>query len=118
MSEFSLPYHECSRFDACSANVCPLDPRQIDKEDLAGDEKCTLRKSVRNRIGKLYPELLKHEGLTQTEFNRRKRWAANTLIQPTEIFSTQEESPENAKNDHCGSSPETSLAILENPFED
>jgi hypothetical protein len=71
------PFRECPRFDFCSVNHCPLDPEQDKRASDPGDKepKCTLAKTIRQRIGSKYPELLPMGGLTQREFNNAKRWA-------------------------------------------
>lgn len=68
-----LPYHECQNYIKCSCNVCPLDPLQDDKESLKGEEKCTLRKATRLKIGIKYSNLLPRQGLT------KRQWAGKQL---------------------------------------
>ena len=77
---------ECPRFQRCGANKCPL---HIDYEtfvDSPGDEKCTLGKPRRVRIGSGYPEL-KYGGMTPREFHAAERQANMT---PEELENQRE----------------------------
>lgn len=65
-----LPFHSCPRFEDCNVNLCPLDPDKSNKALLPEESKCSLRKSIRLRLGKNLPNL----GLHPREFNARKRW--------------------------------------------
>jgi len=61
------PFEECPRFYKCSVNKCPLDPDINIRNRVIGEEKCHMRKSVRNKIGLKYLELLKFQGFTSRE---------------------------------------------------
>ena len=75
--EIKLPYHECSSFNLCSVNVCPLDPFSNEKEILPGeDKKCRGEKPMRQRIALKYPNLLPYQGLTKRQFEARQKWDA------------------------------------------
>lgn len=67
-------YRECSRFERCSVNNCPLHELYpnlyTDPEDR--EKKCTMEKNVRIRIGANYPEL-KLKGYTQREYSAKVR---------------------------------------------
>lgn len=58
---------ECPRFQRCGANKCPLHVDYLTLVDLPGEEKCTLGKARRVRIGGKYPDLV-YGGLTPREF--------------------------------------------------
>jgi hypothetical protein len=51
-------------------NICPLDPFKNEKILLKDDPKCTLRKSIRLKLGRDLPNL----GLSNFELKARKRW--------------------------------------------
>jgi hypothetical protein len=72
------PFHWCPRFDFCSANRCPFDPKIEGKTTLKGEEKCKLAKSRRMRLWESLPEekkaLLTYRGMFKREFSARKRW--------------------------------------------
>lgn len=70
-----MPFHDCPRFKHCSANVCPLDPRMAERETLAGEDTCTMEKTVRARIAAAHPEL-PWGGLWPREQEQRRRWDA------------------------------------------
>jgi len=68
---------ECPRFDRCGANKCPL---HIDYEtlvNLPGEEKCTLGKARRVKIGSQYTDL-RYGGMTPSEFSWAGRMAQMT----------------------------------------
>ena len=69
------PYYECPRFEKCNVNKCPLDPDIDLRNSVKTDEKCTMEKQVRYKIGKKYPNLLKYQGLTKRE------WAGKQMSQ-------------------------------------
>lgn len=69
----SQPYQECPRFNTCNVNKCPLDSEVDLKNTITGDEKCTMEKNVRFKIGNKYPNLLKYQGLSKRE------WAGKQL---------------------------------------
>jgi len=56
---------ECPRFKSCSVNNCPLDPHPVNPADQ--QTKCTLAKSIRQRIAAMYPGQLANDGLTPRE---------------------------------------------------
>lgn len=66
-----MPYHECPRFDLCSAPKCPLDTFYKERgPKLKGEEVCKLRKSSRLRIANRYPrEATPYGGLTGREYS-------------------------------------------------
>ena len=70
----TMPFRECPSFNRCSANVCPLDPLQHEKEVLQGEDRCKAEKPTRMRIGSKYPDLLRFVGLTKREFQARQAW--------------------------------------------
>ncbi|MFH1231971.1 MAG: hypothetical protein V1709_10800 [Planctomycetota bacterium] len=72
------PYRECPSFGKCSANVCPLDPEQHLRTHIKGEDVCHAEKPTRMRIGAKYPDLLRAGGLTNREFQARKRENALT----------------------------------------
>jgi hypothetical protein len=57
---------ECPRFTSCSVNRCPLDIDIRLRNELTGEERCTMAKTIRVRIGKKHnlPKL----GMTNPEF--------------------------------------------------
>ncbi len=73
-----LPYHQCTSFNLCNANVCPLDPLSGEKETLPSEEKCRAEKPGRKRIALKYPNLLPYQGLTKRQFESREKWDALT----------------------------------------
>ena len=63
---------ECPRFNTCEVNNCPLHPEYPDLGMIHGKDKCTMRKSVRVRIGA--PHLyLPLRGMTPREYAQTKR---------------------------------------------
>lgn len=83
----SSPNRECSRFDKCSVNNCPLLPsypaKVIDEDDR--EQKCSMEKQVRFRIGSQYPNLLKWQGLTSREWTGKQKFDSMTPEQKEEI---------------------------------
>ena len=63
-SENDTRMKKCSRFIYCNAPLCPLDALQSLRVGLPEDDKCTLPKSFRLRLGKGLP---KH-GLKSNEY--------------------------------------------------
>jgi len=63
------PYLDWPRFEKCSVNVCPLDPKMQEKEQLPGETGCPMRKSVRLRLGKDLSWL----GLTPRELTAKRK---------------------------------------------
>lgn len=63
---------QCPRFGSCSVNKCPLDPDINLRNELKGEKKCDMAKSVRLRIGKEFN--LEKLGLTDREWSARKRY--------------------------------------------
>ena len=63
---------ECSRYDGCSVNNCPLHSSypelSMDSEDR--NKVCSMEKNVRTRIGANHPEL-KYGGLKQREYSAK-----------------------------------------------
>lgn len=70
------PMYQCPRFPSCSVNVCPLDPEHELRSFIPGDEKCDMRRSVRERIAGQYPELLPAGGLLPRDRRSDQRKAA------------------------------------------
>ncbi len=66
------PYEECPRFDKCIVPLCPLDPEISMRVALKNEEKCTMEKRVRYRIGSKYSNLLKYQGLTKQEWRGKQ----------------------------------------------
>jgi hypothetical protein len=66
------PYRECSRFEVCSCNKCPLDPDIAMRVSVPDDEKCKATRTTRQNIALKYPELLPLQGLTAKEAANRK----------------------------------------------
>jgi hypothetical protein len=62
----------CPRFKFCSANRCPLDSDIDLRNEIKGEEKCGMAKSIRLRIGKEFN--LEKMGLTEREWSARKRY--------------------------------------------
>lgn len=62
----------CPRFKFCSANRCPLDSDIDLRNELKGEDRCGVAKSVRLRIGKEFN--LEKLGLTDREWSARKRY--------------------------------------------
>lgn len=76
----NTPYRECPRFHKCSVNNCPLHPSYpnlpVDPEDK--EQKCTMEKQVRFKIGSNYPEVLKWKGLTSREWAGKQKFDSMT----------------------------------------
>ena len=79
------PYRECSKFETCSCNKCPLDPDIAIRVSHPDDEKYTARKSERNRIGSKYPHILPMQGYFRAEWAGKQKWAALSPIQKEEV---------------------------------
>ncbi|HLY95191.1 MAG TPA: hypothetical protein VKP14_10115 [Gaiellaceae bacterium] len=69
------PFRECPSFESCSCNVCPLDPRAAEREELPGEDPCGAQRATRERIAAKYPELLPGKGLLPREVARDRRRA-------------------------------------------
>jgi len=65
-----IPMYECPRFSKCSAPICPLDPDWTERVYIEGEEKCTMQRSVRERLGGTLP----NKGLKYGEFTNSKYW--------------------------------------------
>lgn len=78
MKESKIP-RECPRFDTCSVNNCPLDPRYPNLNTVKGDPetKCGCWRAIRERIGAKHPEL-SLGGLTTREAAGDKLWNAKS----------------------------------------
>lgn len=71
------PYHDCPRFEVCSAPKCPLDLEyELRSQRLQGEEVCKAQKRTRLAIGKLHPEL-KYSGLTSREYHGKIRFGGS-----------------------------------------
>lgn len=68
------PFRRCPRFQRCSCNRCPLDPRMLELEALPGEERCQLWRSIRERIAADFPTLLPWGGLWPREIAAKRRW--------------------------------------------
>lgn len=65
------PYHECPRFEKCSAPKCPLDPDYHSRSPrLADEERCGVDKVIRLRIAMKYKDLCKlpYDGYKPREY--------------------------------------------------
>ena len=62
-------YEECSRFDKCAVNKCPLHTDYKDLSSMPGDSerKCTMARNNRLAIGSKYADLA-YFGLTGHEY--------------------------------------------------
>jgi hypothetical protein len=74
---------KCSRFSSCSVNRCPLDVDINLRNELKGEPKCDMAKSIRLRIG-MESKLLKL-GLTDREFSARQKWESKSDEEKIEI---------------------------------
>jgi len=63
----------CPRWNKCSVPICPLDLNQSARVKLPGEEKCTLAKSIRTRIGR--DTSLPMQGMTSREWSASQRYA-------------------------------------------
>ena len=59
----------CPRFLKCSVSICPLDPGMALRVYVRGEPKCTMRKSVRMRLGSELP----WKGMTARELGSYTR---------------------------------------------
>ena len=68
-------FMDCTRFDNCSVNNCPLHPRYPKLPTLAIDfeRKCKARKSTRVSLAIRSLDKLPYEGLTVAEWKREER---------------------------------------------
>ncbi|KPQ43391.1 MAG: hypothetical protein MPEBLZ_02057 [Candidatus Methanoperedens nitroreducens] len=113
----SSPNRECSRFDKCSVNNCPLIPeypaKVIDEADR--EQKCTMEKQVRFRIGSQYPNLLKFQGLTSKEWSGKQRFDSMTPEQKEQIRQKAKERLHSFKSSICLASgnQQHDLGVLE-----
>ena len=72
----------CSRFETCSAQLCPLDILISERTDFPDNEKCGMAKATRHRYWESMPESLRKElpfeGYFSSEYHRiksaRERW--------------------------------------------
>jgi hypothetical protein len=72
----------CSRFETCSAQLCPLDILISERTDFPDNEKCGMAKATRHRYWESMPESIKRElpfeGYFSSEYHRiksaRERW--------------------------------------------
>ena len=62
-------YQECTRFEKCAVNKCPLDPNYKSMSSVPGDteRKCTLARKKRVETGAKYDNLA-YGGLTGHEY--------------------------------------------------
>jgi hypothetical protein len=67
------PYLECPRFESCSVNHCPLDPKAAIRVSLPDDpeKKCKARITLRKEIALKYG--LSNRGMTERELTRERR---------------------------------------------
>ena len=69
------PFQECPSFDACSCNVCPLDPDAGRLVALPGEERCHAKRTTREVIAARHLGLLPGRGLLPREIRRDARKA-------------------------------------------
>lgn len=66
------PYENCTQFDTCDVNKCPLHPDFETLENFEGDStKCKASKTIRMSIAKAFN--VKSLGLTKKEYASRAR---------------------------------------------
>ena len=67
------PYRECPRFESCSVNHCPLDPKAENRVSLPDDPEteCKGRITTRKEIALKYSLL--NRGMTEKEIRREQR---------------------------------------------
>lgn len=65
---------KCPRFHKCNAPLCPLDIHISERTYLPGEEKCTLPKTQRVKLGIGLP----FKGLTKKEYAGLKSWLNKT----------------------------------------
>ena len=70
------PYEDCPRYESCSVSKCPLDPDIDHRNKVPGEEKCSMRKSVRLRVGGQNSQVLPLQGLTKKEYIGKKNMDA------------------------------------------
>ena len=83
----------CSRFETCSAPLCPLDILISERIDFEDNEKCGMAKATRHRYWESMPESLKRElpfeGYFSSEYHRiksaRERWESLSEDKKAEI---------------------------------
>ena len=83
----------CSRFETCSAQLCPLDILISERTDFPDNEKCGMAKATRHRYWESMPESLKRdlpfEGYFSSEYHRiksaRERWESLSEDKKAEI---------------------------------
>lgn len=63
---------ECLRFNKCNSPICPLDSDVRFRNKLVGEEKCSVSKKTRLRIGMKYN--LPNIGLKSRELSAMKNW--------------------------------------------
>ena len=80
------PARQCPRFDRCSVNNCPLDPHPVNPADQ--QTKCTLAKSIRQRIAAKYPGQLANDGLTAREAAGTRSFAKLPLAVKSHFAAT------------------------------
>jgi hypothetical protein len=83
-----MPYFECTHFDSCSVNACPLDPLYDARQNTPGDDKkCIAKRAYRSKIAANFLEILPHGGLTLHE----ERVARATQIRNDKMTPEQRE---------------------------
>ena len=83
----------CSRFETCSAQLCPLDILISERTDFPDNEKCGMAKATRHKYWESMQKSLKRElpfqGYFEAEFNRiksaRDRWDSLSEDKKAEI---------------------------------
>ncbi len=97
----------CSRFDFCSANLCPLDPEIVKRgPDEEEDPKCEMAKATRHAYWISMPpelrSLLPFQGYFKAEFTRigsaRARWESMSEGQKATVRSRLESARIRAQN--------------------
>ena len=83
----------CSRFETCSAQLCPLDILISERTDFPDNEKCGMAKATRHRYWESMPDYLRKalpfEGYFSSEYHRiksaRERWESLSEERKAEI---------------------------------
>lgn len=86
-----MPFEQCPRFERCCVNVCPLHPnyKKLKSADSDPEQKCTLPKSIRKRLG----VSLAWKGMTEKEISGAKRWdSLPENVKQTRIANLKERS--------------------------
>lgn len=75
-----MTFMECTRFNHCSVNICPLHSNYpdiyTDPDD--SEPRCKLPKSYRIKVAENYKGILKYGGLTVREHSAKIAWENKT----------------------------------------